>query len=142
MSKCKCLSAPQYHRDDCPEFDSLGNKKQLINSSVIYFISESLKDTQFIDNFKNNPISFIELDKLDDCLIDVLNESKKRKQILHAFNCDDITKFNQLNRPLNLITLILDNRLAQLSYSNYKDKLKEIIQDSKLTGLCIIIKNN
>jgi hypothetical protein len=140
MSKCKCLSAPQYHRDDCPSFDSFGNKKT-IDNSMIYFISDSLKNNQYIDSFQKNPIIFIAFDELGECLSEVLQESKKRKQILRAFNCNDLLTFNQQNRPLNLITIILDNRIAQLSNGDYKDQLTEIMQESKLTGLSIIIKN-
>lgn len=32
MSKCKCLSAPDYHRTDCPIFDEYGRNK--INSTI------------------------------------------------------------------------------------------------------------
>lgn len=28
MKKCKCLSAPDYHRDDCPLFDVYGKEKK------------------------------------------------------------------------------------------------------------------
>ena len=43
---CKCLSKPDYHREDCPEFDVYGNKKfdKVIITTEVVFTEKDIAD--------------------------------------------------------------------------------------------------
>lgn len=64
MNKCKCLSAPQYHRDDCPVFDVYGKKKEF--TKMLILIDDSFPYYKYtsIPNAKSIIGQWIEVDTL------------------------------------------------------------------------------
>lgn len=50
MKKCRCKSEPDYHRDDCPEYDSRGKKK---SGSEIFNVETNALQTEFPENLRD-----------------------------------------------------------------------------------------
>ena len=48
--KCNCKSAPDYHREDCPVYDTRGNLKNPIHTQSTYDINTLLNKEFEIDN--------------------------------------------------------------------------------------------
>lgn len=63
MKKCNCLSAPQYHRDECLEFDTFGNKKGAPSVSKISRIT--WEDIEKKKPSPSNPVFLISQEQID-----------------------------------------------------------------------------
>lgn len=125
--RCTCRSAPQYHRDDCPDFDSYGNPKRSGPGSI-YMISDSLPAYKINPKpNSNDAVSYFANDSIDSTLILILDELNHRERISRA-------KFPQ---KLQQMVIIIDNSKSIIH--NHQSKINEIIKKSKRCNLTLII---
>ena len=86
---CKCKSAPDYHRDDCPQFDIYGNIKKLVSNGIPRFKIEG-KDVVFFNIEESNDKDYNYSRKL----INAFYKEVKERQDL--FKKNDIGNYKQL----------------------------------------------
>lgn len=140
---CNCKSQPQYHRDDCLEFDAFGNKKELFNfmdKSLHFGISE-LDHALKIGIEINSYSSFLLENKTplfnNSFLLLFLKENKNKKIVI--FHNTDSVIFNyaaiQLESSYINKSMI---KLIPISKSmDYKNIIRLMEEQSKANDILI-----
>lgn len=96
MKKCDCISAPQYHREDCSIYDIYGNNKLNI---IDYQKVNIYKKINYLEK-KYNKIVIAKIGMFYEILFDKTN-IKLKKQLELALEIKSSLKFNQENKKKN-----------------------------------------
>ena len=154
--KCKCLSAPDYHREDCSLYDIFGNKKEnIFEKSFNYFLDKKSHylnvdfSKRELDDFLSNnnvkikedknifselrkKLSYFELSILKEREIENLNDlfllkSISKTGLIQAF--PEITEIYRGERPIKSIPLFNKYIKDSLGFFLFKEDMVSFLKE-------------